>query len=309
LVGKLWDGLAGKLTERWLTQSIPALFFWLVVYGTWFLTNGGWRATDELANRFTELPASAKYVTIAVVLGVVTGSIALVSRLTLPVLRLLEGYWPGWFTKLWTATRKVFRRPGPAARQKDLTVEYMVLAKKQENSESAISERRRLAAVRRRLKQFPAEPDDVMPTRVGNVLRAMEEHANSRYGLDAIVVWPHLWLTLPSDARSDITAARAPLDRSVAAIIWGTGLWPLVVLTPWAALPAVLVPVLVYRFWTVPSSVTYADLVRAAFDVYRLNVYEAFRLPVPADPGEEQMLGRQLTRFVISGRTPDLEET
>jgi hypothetical protein len=114
VVGKLWDGLAGKLTERWITQSIPALFFWLVVYGTWILAHGGWRAADELASRFTGLPTSAKYVTIAVALAVVTGSIALVSRLTLPVLRLLEGYWPRWFTALWTAGRKVFRLAGSA---------------------------------------------------------------------------------------------------------------------------------------------------------------------------------------------------
>jgi hypothetical protein len=185
----------------------------------------------------------------------------------------------------------------------------MKLAEKQKTGMAEAHELRRLATVQQRLRQFPAEPDDVMPTRVGNVLRAMEEYPDNRYGLDAITLWPHLWLTLPSDARSDVAAARGPMDRSVSAIIWGTGLWPLVVLTPWAVLPAILVPELVYRFWTIPTAMIYADLVRAAFDVYRRKVYEAFQLPVPADPAGEQKFGRELTRYVISGRTPDPEDT
>jgi len=43
----------------------------------------------------------------------------------------------------------------------------------------------------------PAESDRHMPTKLGNILRAAELRSKDKYGLDAVICWPRLWLLLP----------------------------------------------------------------------------------------------------------------
>ena len=40
---------------------------------------------------------------------------------------------------------------------------------------------------------MPSQPDQVMPTALGNVLRNAELHPRDRYGIDAVLTWPRLY--------------------------------------------------------------------------------------------------------------------
>ena len=42
-------------------------------------------------------------------------------------------------------------------------------------------------------------------------MRAAELRPLSRYGQDAVICWPRLWLLLPDASRHDITTARGSL--------------------------------------------------------------------------------------------------
>jgi hypothetical protein len=54
--------------------------------------------------------------------------------------------------------------------------------------------------------------------------------------------------------------------------------------------------------WTVQSAKTYADLMHAAYDLYRFDLYSALRLEQPSASGDsEYELGQQLTKFLWSG--------
>lgn len=237
---------------------------------------------------------------VALGLAVIGGSIGLVDRLVVPVTRLLEGYWPAWVTAAWARFGRLLRRrPGPQ-RQQDLTVEFMRLSAGPATAEKQA----RLAVVQQLIGRLPADPARLMPTMLGNILRAMEDRPRVRYGLETPLVWPHLWFTLPGDARTDIAAARAKLDRSVAAVIWGAATSLLLVFTPWALLPLLVIPVVAYRFWVVPSAITYADLVSAAFDLYRLELYRALHLEAPKDAADEPLDGMRLNQYLLIGQAP-----
>jgi len=60
------------------------------------------------------------------------------------------------------------------------------------------------------LKQFPLDPDLLMPTMLGNVLRNGEDYAGSRYGLDALTVYPRMY---PSLSKPLSDAMTRQLDR------------------------------------------------------------------------------------------------
>lgn len=59
----------------------------------------------------------------------------------------------------------------------------------------------------------PAEtPEEVMPTRVGNVLRASEVHPTLRYSIDAAIIWPRLYGLLPGSFVENFGQAKSQLD-------------------------------------------------------------------------------------------------
>ncbi len=49
------------------------------------------------------------------------------------------------------------------------------------------------------------------------------------------------------------------------------------------------------------AAATYGLLVEATFDVYRKTLYEALRLPLPANPEDEYEQGKKLTAYLLEG--------
>ena len=48
----------------------------------------------------------------------------------------------------------------------------------------------------------------VVPTRLGNILKASELYANQRYGLDPVLIWSRLYGLLPESAIATVRAGR-----------------------------------------------------------------------------------------------------
>src|SRR5207253_6830880 len=55
-----------------------------------------------------------------------------------------------------------------------------------------------------RLRDYPPDERRLLPTRLGNVLRSMEDRAGPRYGFLTVTVWPHLFAVLPDHLRSQL---------------------------------------------------------------------------------------------------------
>ncbi|SHF87714.1 hypothetical protein [Streptoalloteichus hindustanus] len=305
MISSLWSGLGGKVAERWAVLLVsPALVFWLGGVVAWAHGHGGltgpgsgWRALDQEWTRTVGSPTpTAQGVLVVVALLVVAGSARLAESATLGVLRLLEGYWP--------------RLAGPV-RAAALAVRGFVIDRRtrrwrelaRRRADLTPAERARYAALNAWRSTVPPTPEDRMPTRVGDVLRASESRPRHRYGLDAVVCWPHLWLVLPDQARAELAAARARLDDGARLWLWGLLFCVWTPFTWWALAIGVAGMVTGNRLAFAAATV-YGRLVQASFDLYRGNLYAELRRELPADPDEERAAGRELTAFLERGPLP-----
>ncbi|MGW7529061.1 hypothetical protein [Streptomyces sp. NPDC054783] len=155
-------------------------------------------------------------------------------------------------------------------------------------------------------------PDRLMPTRIGNVVRAAEQQAQ-RYGMDAATAWPRLYVTLPETFTLHFAATCATLDLMITIsclgavfAVGGASLagamlsWQAAVLcaaggalTSWLGFRAAL-----------RAAFAYGELVRAAFDVHRWLLLDAMGLRRPTSYDAERKQWRQLHQIWQRGH-PD----
>jgi hypothetical protein len=151
-----------------------------------------------------------------------------------------------------------------------------------------------------RLARYPVDPRRLMPTRLGNLLRAAEEYPQVRYGLATSVCWPRLWLLLPEEAQKTLAGARQRLNGAARFSLWGALFASWTVWAWWAAPLAVVAAIAAY--WAMLDAAgVYGDLLRAAFDLHRFALYEALRWPLPAGPEGEEVQGQRLSEYLFRG--------
>jgi hypothetical protein len=299
MLTQLWTGLSSKLSDRVLAALLsPALAFWTAAGCAWLYAHT--EPTDwfgEIRRHtawLTGLPGAAQLLLVLGLLAVFLVSAQIVDALVLPTLRLLEGYWP---SLLGPIRRLLVARV--TRRHDRLAARWRALRSRPED-ELDNDERAELVRIDRRLRRVPLIPQQRMPTRLGNVLRSAESRPVRKYGLDAAVCWPQLWLLLPEDTRAEIGAARRRLDRAAAGVVWGALLLVWTVWTWWAPAAAAIVVTVCYLA-TLRAATGYADLVEAAWDLHRSALYGALRWPLPATPAAEYDAGRAVTAYLLRG--------
>jgi hypothetical protein len=301
MLGKFWEGLGTKLADRWAAVAVPPVLFWAGGMLAWLLAHGGFGRLEDALARASRQPGLVQAALVAGALIVVAATGLVGERLTLPALRLLEGYWPAWLAPV---RRRLVARQ--AAKLRALEDRWSKLTAKHDEQTLSAREHDELIRLEQRLHQLPSRPERLMPTKVGNILRCAESRPVDKYGLDAVRCWPHLWLTLPDTARQELGATRAALDGAAAACVWGVAS---LVWSPWSpliGLGGLTVALVAVQFWVPQRAAVFADLVESAFDLYRRNLYNALRWPLPEDPADERRQGRLLTEYLWRGLdTPD----
>jgi hypothetical protein len=289
---KFLEGFSGNLADEWIkTLFTPAFVFWLGG-GLAALQRWGW---DAAVAEFQKLQEPLPLVLGIVVLLTVAASGFVVQQFDFTVLRLLEGYWPGWLNPLTNRLVKWQRRRFNRIDQQLQTLNRQGLA--------TLTPQEREAYIQADLDlgEFP-ELGRLLPTRLGNILRAAEDHCAAKYGLDAIICWPRLWLLLPEATKTELSQARQQLNGTVRIWVWG------MLFLIWAPLFGVWWPLLLglgtawlAHRWLIQAARVYGDLIEAAFDLYRLQLYQAVRWPLPSTPAEERVLGQALTDYLWHG--------
>jgi hypothetical protein len=274
--GSVFGEAAGFLDKRFvLNLLLPALAFWgglalLAAQGA------GWQAA---AAWWT---GRSGFQQVLLVGGAVTGLLLfafVISGQLTALTRLWEGYWPGGTSSAFAAWR-IRRHTGKWDNlQVSQDIGYM-----------------------RRFYGYPVRRGDVLPTRLGNTLRAAEDYPgdDERYGMDAVFYWPRLYLILPADTRALVEDYRSALDRmvlvaSLAVVFPPAGLIVLALAgTSWlawgvAAAAALLTAAIAYRS-AVSAAVAFGDAIRACFDLYRRPLLEQMGLVLPASLDDERKL-------------------
>lgn len=293
MLTKFWEKAGEGLSARWMDYLLgPAFLFWgggLVILMFDF---GFYKAWDWISSR--DVPTQAAVLLVGVFLLFLSSK--LMEQMRFGFLRLLEGYWP-WPLRYLAApfSRMQWRR---IQRQRE---RWNVLKDKEENGVLTVPETRELARLETSGHYAPVEFSDCMPTSLGNILRAAESAPRSKYGLDAVVCWPRLWLLLPKDARDALAEVRKSLDTLVEFLAWGLFFLVWAFWQPWAILISLLWMTVAYLL-ALQSARAYADLLESAFDLYRWSLYESVRWEAPTVSGADEIaLGARLTEFLWRG--------
>jgi hypothetical protein len=243
-----------------------------------------------------------KLTTTEVLLGFLAllGVAILTQPLQLPLVRLLEGYWP-------SIAEPVARARRGAHRKRRARFERAQLMTAEHHDSEGDGREARVQAAWRLRKLYPPDPL-VMPTALGNALRAAEDRAGRRYGLDSVVAWPRLYPLLSERVLAIVDDERTQLDVAVrfCAVLFVAALVSLGLLIThgWLLLlPAGLFVVawLAYRA-SVGAAVAYGEGLETAFDLHRFDLLRALRLPLPATSEDERALNAQVTAFLLQGQ-------
>ena len=170
------------------------------------------------------------------------------------------------------------------------------------NREKKLSpcERCDLGQLKWEIETHPADPNDFLPTRLGNLLRSAELLPKERFELDAVTCWLYLWLLMLEEALRELLNSQSALDRSVQSVVWGFlfFLWTLV--SPWALLIVALWLILAYRRLYCSAAV-FADLQMAAFSLYRWELHHSQRWALPQGSESEVAHGKRLSESLGRG--------
>ena len=283
-----WEGAGSKVADRILRVLLgPALVFWAAGAVLWIARFDPTLAVPK------PLVGNEQLAIFIVIPTLVAVSAALEQVLALPTVRLLEGYWPRWFPP-----RAALIRANDVRAQHARDA-WQALAERDPATLSA-TERAAFVELDLQLRRFPPNAADRMPTMLGNVLRAAERRPTEKYGLDAVICWPRLWLLLPNEVREEISEARSALDTGARIFIWGFFFLFWAVLQLWTVPFALIAMYTAYR-WLIGAAETYGDLLESAFDLFRARLYESLRWPLPEGTDEEFTAGQMLTEYFFRG--------
>ncbi|GDY33938.1 hypothetical protein [Gandjariella thermophila] len=324
MLDAFWSGVGEELARRWVARVLtPALAFWVGGLSLlWWdvhragVAASGWVAEiTRTAEQLGRLPVLVQGALVVGGLVVVAASAVVAERLTVPVLRFLEGYWarPQWLRRrMVTHRQRRYEKARNRARSLQLrqrrgrlsVAEYAELRQLRQDPardpqrrtelESAAAdaltaqEATQLGKDLQWLRTTPDRDELRMPTRLGDALRAAERRPVTSYGMDAVVCWNALWHTLPQQARTELSQARAALDTAARGWLWGVLFLVWTPLSWWAVPIGVLIPVVSYWFGIVPRGIAFGRLIVTCYDLYRFNLYDALHLPRPESPEQER---------------------
>jgi hypothetical protein len=159
---------------------------------------------------------------------------------------------------------------------------------------------------------YPEARELLLPTRVGNAIRAFERHSNIRWGLDSVTLWPRIEGLLSSSERDVLMESKTNfnvfINASFGAVLVGALLIVDGVLHApqrplyWLlyAIPFVFA-YLLYRAAIGPTT-DWGDSVRSGFDLHRLEIYEKLGVRAPRSFSDERDIATRVNQALLYGR-------
>lgn len=295
MMTSFWKSIGTELGKRWLaTIFVPAFMFWVGGLIIFINSRLSWAALKEFETYFLALPAYAQAMPLIGAFVVMLISGALVRTFANHIIRFLEGYWPAWLGLIRKALVRMQR-----TRIQEQEQRWQELANKDEEERTS-EERSEFIGLDWRLKSVPESEHDLMPSRLGNILKASETRPRERYGIDPVICWPRLWLVLPDSVKKELGEARAQLDTAAQLVMWSILFAVWAIYWPWALLITAAATLLSYRM-ALQAAAVFGELVESTYDTHRHLLYQAARWPLPTTAEQEKVLGEKLTRLFLRG--------
>lgn len=166
-------------------------------------------------------------------------------------------------------------------------------------------------------QSFPYSVDLILPTRLGNILRASETYPTVRYGMDAVSWWPRLYNLIPKETKQGIEGALNELyillNLSTLSVIFF--IWCLIVTSYYSITPVTINPEFIFRYvyagvialicaWffyriSLHKAGAFGNQIRSAYDLYRLQLLEQMKLKRPENSVDEFHIWKNLGEFTV----------
>jgi hypothetical protein len=283
--------------------TVPAAVLLVLIRGGAYAGDFSWSLAIPDLGTITA-GGALLFVVSVVMLGVV------LAPFQVGLVRVLEGYWGSSTLAIrLTGIGVEIQRRRLAATLASMNIE---VSRPQRDSVAAIAAERRdrqrasakaIAAARRR-ERFPDEAS-LLPTALGNVLRAAETSSGERYGLGTVTTFPRLRQVLSSRLDSSLSQLLTQLDTSAALCISfaisAIASIPLLVQGWLALIPIAFVALSILSYRGAETAAAYhGRLLDVAFDIHRFDLLTALHYTLPANPQEELDFNRRLTDFLSS---------
>src|SRR6266568_3272925 len=149
-------------------------------------------------------------------------------------------------------------------------------------------------------------PDELMPTRFGNILRASEIYAYDRYGIDSSVIWTRLRPLLPQDIITPLEDKMASIDFMLLVAVLAAPFsffWCIVLAINTRRLDLFLLCSLGWPLaWicyksAVQAATAFSEQLKAIFDLHRNDLLEKLGYHIPEDVDDQRELWGNLADF------------
>ncbi|WP_433307100.1 hypothetical protein ACQP2F_22600 [Actinoplanes sp. CA-030573] len=281
-----------------VVSALPSTVFFAYVYV--LIRTGAWSGPVRWSAVVDFDPAQL----VVVGLAALVLSLAL-NPLQVELIRLFEGYWGSRPLAQELATMRIMHhrralaahRGEATAAAKDLDAERLA---DDDAPPETVARAVRLFTHNRAAAGYPERPSQVLPTRLGNVLRSYESRVGRPYGIDAIRTVPRLAMVAGEREIAYLENQRTQLELAIrtallsllAAVVttfffWWHGWWLLLALVPYA------VAFLSYR-GSVALAHEYGLSMAVLVDLGRFPLYDAMRLPSPRSHDAEYAQNQRL---------------
>ncbi len=287
--------------------------------------------SETLVSIWQKQPSELQALMVASVLGLILFIAYLFHIFQTDLTRIYEGYWDSLpILRWWGKFRKRFYQQRWDFLEKEverLTEEITRLesnilkgetsTQMRELKRMADELRSQLSVLEREWLLFlPPSRTLVMPTRLGNILRASELYSLKRYNLDAVVAWPRLQSLLPKEFAEGLRDAKANLDLllvvTTLAVLFAVG-WQIglgILTSRWDLFLIASLSWLIALFGysgVLQAARSYGELIKSSFDLYRWELLKALHLKMPDSYENERKLWDQVNGLLYRNYPPASE--
>jgi hypothetical protein len=161
--------------------------------------------------------------------------------------------------------------------------------------------------------RYSGEEGEVLPTRLGNVIRAAEDYVQQRYGADYLKMWPRLAHVCSTRFIQDYELARSNMEFLLVICFYSGafgvlgGIIQIVNKVPSGAFllttTACFVTCLISYNSAVEAAKEYGEQMRASADLYRTDLLVQLRYNPPENLVKERQIWEDLDDFIAMGTT------